>query len=397
MRTLYWYIICTLFLSLAICQTLDIQTLERLVIEQNPHILASAKQIDLQQGQLNQSRKFPNPVVKFETGSGVEPETTGMLSQTIILGSKRKQKIKLSELELTKARLKYEKLKQVTLAKAFQSFVGILHLQENKILQQDRISVAKDLLNAVSRKVEAGKLSPAEKSRAKIQFIQEQIKLRAIEKSLKTAWNSISALWGNGSTSFNYSAGNLSYIGTIPSFISLDNAPDIQISKLSLEIKEANILTEKANAIPDLEVGAGVKRSDIPGNTYQVEFSIPLPIFNRNKGNIKSAVSELEQAQLELKAVELQLRTNVSNLQTELEILTSELAILNEDIIPEAQNAYTTITEGYLNGRFTYLDVVDTQEMWFQSREQYLDALKEYHQNIFELDRLLGNTTQSKF
>ncbi len=245
--------------------------------------------------------------------------------------------------------------------------------------------------------MEAGKLSAAEKSRAKIQLIQEQIELRAIEKSLKTAWNSISALWGNGSTSFNYSAGNLSYIGTIPSFISLDNAPDIQISKLSLEIKEANVLTEKANAIPDLEVGAGVKRSDIPGNTYQVEFSIPLPIFNRNKGNIKSAVSELEQAQLELKAVELQLRTNVSNLQSELEILTSELAILNGDIIPEAQSAYTTITEGYLNGRFTYLDVVDTQEMWFQSREQYLDALKEYHQNIFELDRLLGNTTQSKF
>ncbi|HDY76137.1 MAG TPA: TolC family protein [Candidatus Marinimicrobia bacterium] len=135
----------------------------------------------------------------------------------------------------------------------------------------------------------------------------------------------------------------------------------------------------------------------MPGNTYQIGLSIPLPIFNRNKGNINSAVSELEQARLELNAIEIELKTKVSNLQTELEILTSEIAILNKDIIPEAQNAYTIITEGYLTGRFNYLDVVNAQEIWFQSREQYLTALKEYHQNIFELDRLIGNTNHSTF
>ena len=46
----------------------------------------------------------------------------------------------------------------------------------------------------------------------------------------------------------------------------------------------------------------------------------------------------------------------------------------------------------YLNGRFTYLDVVDAQRMWFESREQYIGALKNYHINILELDRIMGNT-----
>lgn len=395
MQIFFRYIIFTIFSSLAFSQQLDIATLEKLVIQGNPDLLASVKQIDISVGQLEQSKSLSNPVMEFESGAGPEPETVGILSQTILLGGKRKQRIKLRGLELSKARLEYENLKRTILTDAFKEFVVILHLQENKTLQQNRISVAEDLLNAVSRKVEAGKLSPAEKSRARIQFIQEQLKLRAIEKSLKTTWNSISTLWGKGNISFNYSTGDLSYIRTIPSTISLDNAPDIKISKLLLEIKETNVLTEKANAIPDLDFGAGLKRSG--GYTYQVEFSIPLPIFNRNKGNIKSSVFELEQARLELKAVESQLRTDVSNLQTELEILTSEIAILNDDIIPEAQNAYKIIADGYMNGRFTYLDVVDTQEMWFQSKEQYLDALMEYHQNIFELDRLIGNTNHSNF
>ena len=397
MHTLIRCILYTTFTTLAFCQTLDIETLERLVIEKNHQLLARAKQIDIQHGKLGQSRKLPNPVLGFESGSGADPETSGMISQTIQLGGKRKHKIKLSELDLKKAELEYEVFKRIKLTEAFNEFVVILHLQENKTLQQDRISVAEDLLNAVSKKVEAGKLSQAEKSRARIQLIQEQLKLRTIEKSLKTTWKSISSLLGNEKPLFHYAIGDLSRIEAIPTSISLDNAPDIQISKLLLEIQQTKIRSEKANAFPDLDLGAGLKRSEIPDNTYQVELSIPLPIFDRNKGNIKSAVSGLEQAQLGLKAVELQLRTDISNLQSELETLISEIKILNDDIIPEAQNAYKIITEGYLNGRYTYLDVVDSQEMWFLSREQYLDELKEYHQNIFELDRLTGNTNRSNF
>ena len=75
----------------------------------------------------------------------------------------------------------------------------------------------------------------------------------------------------------------------------------------------------------------------------------------------------------------------------------SEIAILEEDIIPEAQDAYTIITDGYLNGRFTYLDVVDSQKMWFQSREQYVNALKDYHTNFYELDNITGSTNHTNF
>lgn len=397
MQTTYRYIICTILTSLGVSQQLDISTLERLVIEQNLELLSNSKQIEIAKGQLEQSRILPNPIMKFESGTGVEFETTGMISQTIILGKKRKLKIKLNELYFNKERLEYEILKQAKLTEVFKAFVSILHLQEILILQKDRISVADNLMNAVSRKVEAGKLSPAEKSRARIQLFQERLKLRSIEKSLQTAWNSISVLWGDEKSPFNQAIGDLSLLRDIPILISLEMAPDIQIFKLSLDIQQQKIQSEKAEAIPDLDLGAGLKRSNIQRNTFQVGLSIPLPIFNRNQGNIKSAISELEQAQLELKRIESQLKTDVSNFQAQLENLVSEITIIDDDIIPEAQNAYTIITDGYLNGRFTYLDVVNSQEMWFQSREQYVNALKDYHTNLFELDRITGNTNYTNF
>ena len=392
MHSIYRYILCTIFTSLVICQTLDIETLERLVVDGNPHLAAGLQLIEAQSGKLEQSRKYSNPEFEFESGIGFDPEISAMLSQSIPLGGKRKQEIVLRNLQLKQARLEYDILKQEKLEEAYAIFMGILHLQKLQIFQNDRVLVSKDLLNAVSRKVEAGKLSPAEKSRARIQLYQEKLTLRDIKSSLISAWNLLSTFWGEEHSSFTVAEGNLTEIPTIPSLVSLDATPAIRLSNLMVEIQQANIKLEKANGVPDIELGGGVNQSDFLGNTYQFGLSIPLPIFNRNQGNIGSAKSELKKARFELKEVEIQVQTILFRLKTELEVLASEIDILKNDIIPEAQAAYTTISEGYLNGRFTYLDVVDAQRMWFESREQYIGVLKNYHINILELDRIMGNT-----
>ena len=392
MHSIYRYILYTIFTSLVFCQTLDIETLERLVVDGNPYLAAGLQLIEAQSGKLEQSRKYSNPEFKFESGIGFDPAISATLSQSIPLGGKRKQEIVLRNLQLKQARLEYDILKQEKLEEAYAIFMGILHLQKLQIFQNDRVLVSKDLLNAVSRKVEAGKLSPAEKSRARIQLYQEKLTLRDIETSLKSGWRLLASFWGEEHSSFTEVEGNLTEIPSIPTLKFLDTAPTIRLSKLVVEIQQANIKLEKANGVPDIELGGGVKQSDLPGNTYQFGLSIPLPIFNRNQGNIGSAKSKLKKERFELKEVEIQVQTILFRLKTELEVLASEIDILKNDIIPEAQAAYTTISEGYLNGRFTYLDVVDAQRMWFKSREQYIGALKDYHTNILELDRIMGNT-----
>ncbi len=397
MQILSRCIIYTSFTTLVLCQTLDIETLEGLVIERNLHLLASLKQIDIQQGHYNQSKKLQNPSIEIESNSAVESESSVMVSQKILLGGKRKLKIRLYELELTKSHFEHEKLKHEKLTEAFQSFVEILHLQEIKVLQNNRIFSVLELLNAVSKKVEAGKLSPAEKSRVKIRHFNEQMKLRVIDKSLKTAWLSITTMWGDEKSSFDFAEGDLRKLSMLPLSYSFKNSPLIQFAELSVEIQQNKIKLEKAIAIPNFSLGAGLKQSDIPGNTFQIGLSVPLPIFNRNQENIKSAVYEMEKAELELKATESELKSKIINIQTELELLFSETVTLKDDIIPESLNAYTIITDGYLNGRFTYLDVVDAQKMWFQSREQYLNVLTEYHQKFFELDYLTGNKMHKNF
>ena len=68
MQLIYWYILSTIFTSLVFCQTLDIETLERLVVEGNPYLDTELQLIEAQSRRLEQSRKYPNPEFKIESG-----------------------------------------------------------------------------------------------------------------------------------------------------------------------------------------------------------------------------------------------------------------------------------------------------------------------------------------
>ncbi len=391
------YLFCTVISTLVSSQTLDIKTLKQLVINKNPQIVSANKQISIQTGKLEQSKLFPNPTVEFESGKGDDPESVGMIFQPIPLGGKRKQNLRQKELQVKRAEIDFEIVKQSKVSEALKIFTNILFLQKTKSFQEELISISNDLLTKVDRKVKAGKLSSAERSRVKIQLYHEKLNLSSTEKSIETYWNTLRSFWGNENGYLTIAEGKLENVPEIPQNVGLENSLEIQLSNVLMEIKKVQVQIEKAEVIPDLSLGTGMKQNEHSGNTFQIGMSIPLPVFNRNQGNINSAIFELEQSSLNHNTIESQLYLEIRNLKAELGRLNSEIEILKENIIPEDKGAYTIITDGYLNGRFTYLDVVDAQKMWFQSREQYIKALKYYHTYFFELDRITGVANHTHF
>jgi cobalt-zinc-cadmium efflux system outer membrane protein len=61
---------------------------------------------------------------------------------------------------------------------------------------------------------------------------------------------------------------------------------------------------------------------------------------------------------------------------------------LSSETIPAAQKSFDGINEGYHFGKFGFLDVLDSQKILFQTKEQYLDALADYHIALIEVNRM---------
>ncbi len=121
-----------------------------------------------------------------------------------------------------------------------------------------------------------------------------------------------------------------------------------------------------------------------------VGLSIPLPLFDRNRGGILAAHRKLDKAMDEQRAAENRLLAELAQNFQRLSAIHAEIATLRSDILPGARSAYEGATRGYQLGKFGILDVLDAQRTLFQARAQHLKALADYHRGSNDLERLIG-------
>ena len=395
MKIIYGCLTGIMLLSTVFGQSLDLSTLSGLILDKNNSLKSSEKEIDIKASALEQSKMFDNPTVEFEKAFGVESEISSTMNQSIPLGRKRKHNIRLHELKWDLAKLDYLDLKSQILTEAFTIFVEILQLQECLLLLETQMDISKELVTAVEKKVMAGKLSTAELSRVKIQYYQEKSYLREIENSIQDKWSKLTTYWGETQQPFTQVSGEISTLFDFPTNISFKNSYEYQRAAIQVEIENSHVDLEKSNRIPDVELLAGMKKIDSSEKTFQLGLSIPLPIFNRNTEHINEVKLQREKLNLYLSDVSIKIKTEISNIQRKLKKLETEIIVLRDEIIPEANSAYLVIYDGYLNGRYTYLDIVDAKKMWNQTKTQLLNTLTEHQIEIMKLNHISGNINKN--
>lgn len=72
-----------------------------------------------------------------------------------------------------------------------------------------------------------------------------------------------------------------------------------------------------------------------------------------------------------------------------------EVVTIQNDVLTNAQRAFETTYQGYEEGKFDYLYVLDTQRTLFKTQAQYIDALETYHKKLAQIERLMGRNIDS--
>jgi cobalt-zinc-cadmium efflux system outer membrane protein len=129
---------------------------------------------------------------------------------------------------------------------------------------------------------------------------------------------------------------------------------------------------ERSRRIPDVNLIVGTQRDEQLGQVGPrrtiLGLSIPLPLFDRNQGNVLAALRRADKARDELKAVENRLSAEVAEATARLSVAQSELTILRTDILPGALSAYEAASKRFELGKFSFLDVLDAQRTLFQQK-----------------------------
>ena len=382
-------------------------TLEEAVdraLSNNPNLKAFVYEISSLEKIKIQAGLIPNPEAGFEAEdllggkelSGIKKSQFTLSGRQLFeLGGKRSSRVNLSDKAINSAQGNYELIKLDVVASVKSAFFGLYQIHHQIKLQQEFIQINEEILKTISERVKAGRTSPAEESKVKVALINSQIELQRLQRNYSSAQTRLNSLLGTIGKNLVPSTDLFENLFTPPDkgdiLEDLENIPSIKNLGNETNFRKARLKLEESQAVPDLTVSGGVRYlNELKTNSFVAGVSIPLPFYNRNQGNIQSAEIKIQQMDEIIKAQKLSV---ISSLNTSFNNLLSaynNALKLRESIIPESEKAYEITRQGYLQGRFAFIDLLDAQRTLFETQTQYLLEISDYYNSLIQVENITG-------
>ena len=163
---------------------------------------------------------------------------------------------------------------------------------------------------------------------------------------------------------------------------------DILANKVSQEAAHINVNLQEAYAYPQPEVGFIYN----PQNTQPyigTYITIPLPINNRNQGEIQQSRAELGQTKSIQQALEQKTKAEILNALGEYEVAKVNFEKFKK-IFQTSEKVLETVRYSYLKGGTTIIDYLDAQRSWFNSQILYYESIFNFRKSFIQLQYVTG-------
>ncbi|WP_047285436.1 TolC family protein [Pseudomonas protegens] len=367
----------------------------------NPELAAARWEIDIAQGARQQAGLIPNPVLSVDAeDTRRDSRTTSVkLSQALELGGKRGARIDVASRGQELAALELERRRNQLRADVLDAYYTALRAQERTQLAGRSLALAERGVAVAQGRVNAGKASPVEATRAQVQLAEVRLELNRGQMEQDNAYRRLAMVTGAATSDFAGVQEQPQALAALPAPAQLlgrlPETTELRLAEQEVVQREASLGLEKAQRIPDLDVSVG---SQYDANARErvnlVGLSMPLPLFNRNQGNVLSAARRADQARDLRNATELRLRTETRQALEQWNTARGEVQSFNQTILPAAQRAVDSATQGFEMGKFSFLDVLDAQRTLIGARTQYLAALAQTTDAWVRIERIYGDLSR---
>ncbi len=374
------------------------------VLKKNPGLLSLKWEILSKDGLILQESLRPNPEIDIElenfagsrgTRGFSNSEITVQISQTILIGGKRKKKIKTAEKGKVISIKAYERKISDLVSETKKRFIKTLYIQKKLTLMEEMVDLTDQFLKKITSRVTAGRTSPAELSRAEVALLRNKLTLERIKKEMFASRQLLTSLWGGTKPDFEKVTGRLDIYSIVPKIDIFENRlsrnTDLRYISSEIDYRRSLLTLEKANKIPNPTISGGIRRlNELESTAFAFSFSIPIPVLNRNQGTIRTADYLLKKSEHSYHAAEVKIRNELIALYEMLKNAHNNAWALKSEILPQALKAFITISNGYDLGKFSYLEVFDAYRTQLEVREEYLENALRYWYLMADIERLNG-------
>jgi cobalt-zinc-cadmium efflux system outer membrane protein len=386
-------------------QTLTLKTALQRALAANPRLTAAERDVGIATGQRIQAGALINPELSYEQdnsfGSGryrgtKSAETTLQISQLFELFGKRDARIAVGQAGVEAAAIQRKAVRLEVLSETAVAFLNVLGAQRRIRILDEQIAAIDKLAPLLHRRVDAGASSPAEIGRAEVASALMKADRERVSSTLASARRELAVLMGDTAAKFSAVAGRLDDLGRPPSFravvTAIDSNPQLMRWTAVYAQRNAELLIARLKPYPDVRVSAGWRHYDATGDdAVRLSLSVPIPVFDQNQGNVLSAQESLAKTRAERETNRNTLIVLAGRAYDSLQGSLRELKVLRDVAIPKSRQAADAIFEGYGQGRFTLLEVLDAQASVAQARLREQEAQQNFHVAVATIEGLVGN------
>ncbi|RYD53677.1 MAG: TolC family protein [Sphingobacteriales bacterium] len=326
-----------------------------------------------------------NPEDKRVFDAGTNGQKALAIQQLIYLGGKKKAEVEFAKSNVGIARLQFEQLLRNLRLQLGQSFYTAFYDLRRLRRIDDQIHILDTLLSNYQSQTDKGNVP-----------LKELVRLEALELNLRSNRTELSReILENRRL--------LSLLTAIPEEVT-PQVPDAQLSeRLQLplmsrdstvsyalannleyltsqriaESQELRLRWQRTLAIPDLTTGLSYdQRGGAFANQVNLTVGIPIPLWNRNRGNIKEAQARLTQSTYESTYKRSEIATLAAS---QYDIWTQEnkqLANISPEILANLETVYQGMVTNFQRRNISLLEFTDFMESYNQSINQFNEIRK---------------------
>lgn len=373
-------------------------------INANPRVAVADRNIGMADGRRQQANTLPNPTVGFEVdnfAAGTSQtiggaETTLMLSQLIELGGKRDARVAAALGDYDAMRWEREATKLEILSETALAFVEAVSVQRRIALLDRQATALERLVPLMQRRAEAGASSPSEVSRTQAAVGLTRLERERARLALAVARRELTALMGRDSPDFAVVSGDLGRLlhpAPLENLIkAIDDNPQLMRWTAVRAQRDGDLLVARLKPIPDVTASVGWRYYSESGESaIRLGVSMPIPVFDRNRGAIREAQENSQKVHAERSVNRLALIAVVAKAHDTAMSQLQQLDMLRKTVLPNARQALATIEAGYSQGRFTVLEILDAYRTVADAELMEHDALTSFHTAIATIEGLTGS------
>lgn len=384
---------------------LTIPEAEKIFLQNNLSLLAAKYNIDANKALVSQARLWDNPMLitdqnvydgKFFRHTASNGQVYIQVQQLILTAGKRNKLVKMAQDNVVLSQIQFDELLRTLQFTLRTDMLEAWRLIREKAENRSQLDQLTTLTTGMEQVYKAGNVSLKELLRLKALLFALQSEMNNLQAQLIPVEDEIRLLLNDKDDKFIFpEPGDRllnGYSFSLPPADTLvnqalANRPDVKAEQTNLLLQQHNLSYQKALAKPDITIGPEYDRL----NSYQPNYiglsvSLPLPVLNRNQGNIRAASINVKEQQTVVEQTGFSVSNEVRSVLAQVKNGQAMYNAARNQFTIEYDTMFNNMMKSYRDRQISLLDLTDFIDSYKTTRLQALEQQAALARLLAQLD-----------